>query len=95
MSKRKLKLKDLSQKERNDLIGKHRVNVLSKYINKNYLNNDRFKSKATKELDLIINTEILKGLDEEFSVLRDDPNDPLIKELINKKTEEIIKEIYK
>jgi hypothetical protein len=93
--KRRLKLSELTQEQRNNLFNKHRIKVLAKYINRNYLNDDRFKYKATSELELVINNEIIKGLDEEFCILTDDPNDPLIKELVRDKTEEIIKEIYK
>jgi hypothetical protein len=95
MSKRRLRLSQLSQEERNKLFNKHRVKVLAKYINKNYLNDNKFKYRATSELELIINDEIIKGLDEEFSILRDNPNDPLIDILIRDKTQEIIREIYK
>lgn len=46
-------------------------------------------------LNAIIRYEIIKGLDKEFDILRDDPNDPLIIKLIDDKTELIIKELYK
>ena len=95
MSKRRLKLSELSKDERKTLVNNHRIKVLAKYINKNYLNDNKFKHKATNELELIISDGLLKGLDNEFDILTDDPNDPLIKELIRDKTEEIIKEIYK
>jgi len=95
MSKRRIKLSELSQEERSNLFNKHRVKVLTKYVNKNYLNDERFRYKATKELELVINDELMRGLDEEFCILRDDPNDPLIEEMIREKTQEIIKEIYK
>lgn len=97
MSKKnkKIKLSDLSKEERMNLVDKHRVKVLAKYINKHYLNNKKFLKKAGNELELIIHYELLKGLDAEFAILRDDPDDPLILELIREKTHEIIKEIYK
>lgn len=95
MPRKRIKLSKLSLEEIDNLMNKHRVRILSKFINENYLNNDKFKYKATNELELVINNELIKGLDEEFCVIEDDPNDPLIKELINQKTLEIIKEIYK
>ncbi len=95
MSEKRIKLSKLSLEEIDDIMNKHRVRILAKYINENYLNNEKFKYKATNELELVINNELIKGLDKEFCVIEDDPNDPLIKELINQKTLEIIKEIYK
>ena len=94
MAKKKFKLSELTDEERLELLSKRRIQVLSKYISKHYINNDKWMDTAGSELDLVIHFEIIKGLDKEFEILRDDPNDPLILDLIREKTELIINEIY-
>ena len=95
MKKRTFKSGDLTNEELNKMVNKHLVNQLVKFINNNYLQNKEFKDIAREDLHMIISKELLRGLDEEFSILRDDPNDPHILNLINDKTVEIIKELYK
>ena len=95
MTKKKIRICDLSDKERLRLLSKRRIQVLSKYINKHYLKNEKWMMMVGTSLNGIIKYEIIKGLDEEFDILRDDPDDPLIIDLINEKTELIIKELYK
>jgi hypothetical protein len=95
MKKKQINLKDITKEDLDKMFNKHRVKRLAKFINKHYLKNNDFKESAGSDLHMIVSNEILKGLDEEFSILRDDPDDPNIKKLINDKTVEIIKEIYK
>ncbi len=79
----------------NEMFDKHRVKILTKFINKNYAKNETFKKKAGNELTLSIYEEIITGLDKEFKILRDDSEDKNINELIRKKTWELVQSIYK
>jgi hypothetical protein len=91
MRNRKFKISDINDEDRARILSKHRIRVLAKYINKNYLNNEKWTDRAGKNLTIIIHMEIMRGLHDEFEILRDDPMDPLIIDLIDKKTKEIIK----
>lgn len=95
MTNKKFKLSDLTDEQRLELLSKTRIRALSRYINKNYLKNEKWLVMVGTSLNVIIKYEIIKGLDEEFDILRDDPDDPLIIDLIDEKTELIIKELYK
>jgi hypothetical protein len=95
MAKKKFKISELSDEARMELLSQRRIRVLSKYINKHYLENDKWLTVIGASLKAIIKYEILKGLDEEFDILRDDPEDPLIIELVREKTELIIEQLYK
>lgn len=95
MSGKKFRITDLTDEERLELLSKRRIQVLSKFINKHYLMNDEWLTMVGISLNAIIRYEIIKGLDKEFDILRDDPHDPLIIKLIDDKTELIIKELYK
>ena len=95
MKDKKFRLIDLTDEDRLELLSKRRIQVLSKFINKHYLMNNEWLTMVGISLNAIIRDEILKGLDKEFDILRDDPNDPLIIKLIDDKTELIIKELYK
>ena len=95
MGKKRFRITDLTDEERLELLSKRRIQVLSKYINKHYLKNDKWLARVGTSLNAIIKYEIVKGLDKEFDILRDDPDDPLIIELIREKTELILQEIYK
>lgn len=95
MKKRKIKITDLTDEQRLELLSKRRIKVLSKYINKHYLKNEKWMKLVGTSLSAIIKYEIVKGLDEEFDILRDDPDDPLILELVEEKTQLIIQELYK
>jgi len=92
---KKYKLSELTHEDRVKLLSKRRIQVLSKYINKHYLKNDKWLKMVGMSLDSIIKYEILKGLDEDFEILRDVPDALLIVELINDKTELIILWLYK
>ena len=95
MPKKKFKISELTDEQRLELLSKTRIRVLSKYINKHYLKNDKWMDKIGASLNGIIRYEIIRGLDEEFDILRDDPDDPLIIQLVNDKTELIICELFK
>lgn len=95
MKSKRIKVSEITDEEFNKMANKHRIKSLIKYINKHYLKNPEFKDIAREDLQMIVSKELLRGLDEEFSILRDDPNDPHILKLINDKTVEIIKELYK
>lgn len=90
MKNKRFRAGSLTDKEKEDLLSKHRIKVLAKYIKKNYLNNEVWSDRAGKNLTLIIHMEIIRGLNDEFEFLRDDPMDPLIVELIDEKTQKII-----
>lgn len=95
MKEKKFRITDLTDEDRLELLSKRRIQVLSRFINKRYLMNGEWLTMVGTTLDAIIRYEIVKGLDKEFDILRDDPNDPLIIKLIDDKTELIIKELYK
>lgn len=95
MKKKTFKTGELTDEDFDNMVNKHRVKHLVKFINKNYLRNKDFKDIARDNLHIVVSEELLRGLDEEYSILRDDPNDPHILKLVNDKTVEIIKQIYK
>jgi len=88
---KKFNIDELSRKDKERLLSKHRIRVLAKYIERNYIQNEVWGDRAGKNLTLIIHMEIIRGLNDEFEFLRDDPMDPLIVDLIDKKTKKIVK----
>jgi hypothetical protein len=93
MKNKRFKINELSQAQKEQLLSKHRIKVLAKYIEKNYLDNKIWNDRAGKNLRLIIHMEIIRGLNDEFDILRDDPMDPLIVDVIDEKTKKIIEEL--
>ena len=93
MKKKRLKISEMTDEQRLELLSQRRIKVLAKYIRKHYANNEDWIEEAKTKLDLIVHYEIIKGLDEEFDILRDDPNDPLILDLIDEQTALIIEEL--
>jgi hypothetical protein len=91
MKNKKFKINKLTDKDKEKLLSNHRIKVLAKYIERKYIQNEVWGDRAGKNLSLIIHMEIIRGLNDEFEFLRDDPMDPLIVDLIDKKTKKIVK----
>jgi len=83
-----------TDEELETMFNKQRVKVLSKYIDKHFTSNPDFKDKVEFFMSGNIKNEIVTALDQEFSILRDDPNDIDIEKMLNDKLEKFIQELY-
>ena len=88
MSKKKkksFKPGDLSKKEIDELLNRQRIRILAKYVDKHYTENPDFIDKVEWFMNGNIKREIIEGLDSEYSILRDDPDDENIGKMIEEK----------
>jgi len=76
-------------------IRNHRMRVLSKFIDKNFTNNEEFQNTVKRIMRGTIRVQIVDALDKEFSILRDDADDNDIEKLVNDKIENFIKDLYR
>lgn len=76
------------------MFNKQRVKVLAKYVDKHFTSNPEFIEKIEWFMDGNIKNEILDGLDKEFDILKDDPNDVYIKNMLDEKVQKFIEELY-
>jgi hypothetical protein len=86
---------DDDRKELYELLNKHRLNQLKKFINKRFINNDEFNNEIASGSIIKIKDRIIEELDSEFKILRDDPNDITVDNLVNGFVKSLIKELYK
>lgn len=94
MSNIRINGKVYTQEEVEEIFNKQRVRILSKYVDKHYILNPEFIIKIENFMDGNIKSEIFEGLDNEFNILRDDPNDENITKMIDDKVEKFIADLY-
>jgi len=83
-----------SDEELEAMFNKQRVKVLAKYVDKHFTSNTDFIDKLEWFMGGNIKIEIIKALDAEFDILRDDPDDTHIEKMLNDKVEKFIAELY-
>lgn len=103
MESKKIVFKNVDLDRAMNVINGHRLRVLSRHIDRKFTNNDKFK-KGIKEmlgdepnlvqLGAIIKLAIVNEIDMEFAVLRDDPDDEMIYNLVDGRTRTILSDIY-
>jgi len=76
------------------MFNKQRVKVLAKYVDKHFTSNPEFIDKIEWFMNGNIKNEILEGLDMEFDILKDDPNDVYIENMLDGKVQKFIEELY-
>jgi hypothetical protein len=84
----------LSEERLLELFKSHRINVLSRFIDKHFLSNDEFISESTQFMDGKIKVRIISELDKEFQVLKSVNSTEMANELLNKKLLNFIKKLY-
>jgi len=77
-----------------DKLSRHRVNILSKFVDRNFIYNPAYRKKVESFMVGNIKAEIMEALDVEYSVLKDDPNDEYILSMVNEKVENFIQKLY-
>lgn len=84
----------MSEKEILDLFNQHRMKLLSKFIDRKFINNEDFLENMRKLMDGSMRHQIFQALDQEYQILRDDANDENIIKLVEAKVSEIIEKLY-
>lgn len=94
MKKEEFKPGKYTQEELEKILNRQRVRVLSKFVDKNYTDNPDYIDKIEWFMNGNIREEIIAGLDDEFKILRDDPDDKDIANMIDEKVIKFINKLY-